>query len=83
MTIPSPALASHLCGRPPVGVRLPHGDTDVEADDADEGDEGSDVVHEKHDDHTEKRAKQRDPLVIVPGIQLTFRDEWFSKKLLT
>ena len=57
MTIPYSALPSHLCGRPPVGVRLPHGDTDVEADDADEGDEGGDVVHQEHDDHAEKGAK--------------------------
>ena len=32
------------------------------------------MVHEEHHDHAEKGAKQRDPLVIVPGIQLTFRD---------
>ena len=61
-TIPYPA---HLCGGAPVGVRLPHGDTDVEADYTDECDQGRDVVHEEHDDHAEQGAEQADPLVVV------------------
>ena len=28
------------------------------------------MVHQEHDDHAEKGAKKRDPLVVVPEIQL-------------